>query len=98
MNLSSDFFCCRRRVCSGLLVWLLSPAGLAAPLPELVVDAPGAVSTLLSQHLALARALRDSVPPDPGQLEPLQLALDEDARGLLATEGYFAAQVHQFLN
>lgn len=95
MNLPSDFFCWRRRVCSALLIWLLSPAGLAAPLPELVVDAPGAVRSLLDQHLALARALRDSVPPDPGQLEALQLALDEDARGLLATEGYFSPQLHR---
>ena len=46
-------------------------------------------------QLALARALRDSVPPDPGQLEALQLALDEDARGLLATEGYFSPQLHR---
>ena len=36
MNLPSDFFCWRRRVSSALLIWLLSPAGLAAPLPELV--------------------------------------------------------------
>lgn len=95
MNLPPDFLCWRRRFSGALLIWLLSPAGLAAPLPELVVDAPGAVRSLLDQHLALARALRDSVPPDPGQLEALQLALDEDARGLLATEGYFSPQLRR---
>ena len=47
------------------------------------------MDSLLGRHLAL-RALNDSPPPDAGQLEALRQDIDADARGLLATEGYFA--------
>jgi len=81
---------------SACLALTLSLALLAAPalaLPQLRIDAPSEVDSLLGRHLALARALNDSLPPDAGQLEALRQDIDNDARSLLATEGYFSPRV-----
>lgn len=78
------------------MVLALSLSLLATPAlaqPQLRIDAPSEVDDLLGRHLALARALNDSVAPDAGQLAALHQEIDADARSLLATEGYFSPRV-----
>ena len=84
---------CLRPLHGWLALLLWAPGCFAAELPSLRLQGPSAAVALLEPHLALARALRDSPPPDAGQLAALVQALDEDARGLLATEGYFSPQL-----
>ncbi len=80
----------------------LQPAGSEpAPLPPQVVvqiDAPEALQKLLDTHLDLARLVRVASgdvnePISESELRRLENATPAQARALLATEGYMAAQV-----
>ncbi len=85
--------------CAGLRPAASEPA--PAPLPPQVVvqiDAPEALQKLLDTHLDLARLVRVASgdvnePISEPELRRLENATPAQARALLATEGYMAAQV-----
>jgi translocation and assembly module TamA len=67
----------------------------APPAVELEVQAPGPLKKLLETYLDLAR-LRTLAPGEPiedTELRRLEASTPAQARGLLETEGYFAAEV-----
>ena len=82
-------------LCLACWLWALSPVHAreaAAPTPEVFsfrVDGPGALSDWLTQHLELQRykTLQDL---DETELQRLLQSADEQAHGLLATQGYFS--------
>ncbi|HET9645974.1 MAG TPA: BamA/TamA family outer membrane protein, partial [Burkholderiaceae bacterium] len=66
-----------------------------APVLQLDVEAPGPLATLLRRHLALwqVNRLAGGEPLPEGELERLVAAAPDQVRALLATDGYFNAQV-----
>jgi translocation and assembly module TamA len=70
-----------------------APAAAPAPVAfDLVIDAPEALKALLEQHLQLQR-YREITDLSAPELERLMQEAADDARQLLATQGYFDAQV-----
>ena len=67
---------CLRPLHGWLALLLWAPGCFAAELPSLRLQGPSAAVALLEPHLALARALRDSPPPDAGQLAALVQAAE----------------------
>ncbi len=69
--------------------------GAASPGLMLDIDAPAELKAVLGQHLDLARLaqLPDSEAPDASEITRLMAAAPAQARTLLQTEGYFAAEV-----
>ena len=77
--------------------WLLAPAAWAQaaadpPAFDLVVRAPDPLRQLLEKHLELRR-YREVSDLDDAEIARLIVLADQDARELLATQGYFAPQV-----
>lgn len=71
-------------------------AALCAPAAHALtveIEAPEALEALLQQHLESARAARHGESLDDDEVRRLQQVSGESARELLATEGYFSAQV-----
>jgi translocation and assembly module TamA len=81
---------------AGLAVlWLLAPAAVAQPQPpafDLVVRAPDPLKEILERNLELRR-YREVTDLDDAEIARLIVLAEQDARELLATQGYFAPQL-----
>ena len=88
---------CWRARFAGLLLALSAGGALAqGAVYKVEIDAPEELTTLLRENLDLVRwSTRDDVSED--QLRQLEKTAPEQARELLATEGYFSAQVRAVL-
>ena len=78
------------------VLWAQTPPAVTAPAPifafDLQVEAPQKIQDLLLKHLELQR-YRNLADLDNTELARLMQAAERDAQNLLATQGYFAAQV-----
>ena len=81
-----------RSILSGVLLCLIFNSGSARAL-TVEIDAPEAMRPLLQQHLEAARAARSGESSSDEELTRLRNQSLVTARELLATEGYFSAQI-----
>ncbi len=79
-------------LCATALAWIAATAAAQDAAYRVDIEAPEALAALLREHLDLVRwSTREEVGED--QLRQLVKTAPEQARGLLATEGYFSPEI-----